>query len=141
MVYELIGFNTDSRYRDDVRWREYTTSEKRADEFGQIRKVQFSDSGHGIVFSAVPLKPGQRRKPIRRALMSHVPDELRRIKRESKWPADVRQLVAAARQVAARAGEPDPGLADSERKFERFDPVEVEARSYAALHAAVAELG
>lgn len=50
-VWELIGYNTDSRY-DDVRHREYTQSEKRADAFAQIPKIQFTDSGHGIVFAA-----------------------------------------------------------------------------------------
>jgi hypothetical protein len=100
MVYELVGFNTDSRYQDDVRWREYTTSEKRAREFEQIRKVQFSDSGHGIVFQAREMQRGEARKPIRRALTSHVPAELARIKRESKWPKEVRDLVDAARLLA-----------------------------------------
>ena len=61
MVFELIGFNTDSRYRDDVRHREYTTSTKKARLFERIPKIQFTDSGHGIVFAAVehkgPRKP------------------------------------------------------------------------------------
>ena len=52
MVYELIGYNTDSRYRDDVRHREYTMSAKKAELFRQIPKIQFTDSGHGIVFAA-----------------------------------------------------------------------------------------
>ena len=51
-VYVLEAYNTDSRYPDDVRWREYTTSRKRAELFNKIPKIQFSDSGHGIVFWA-----------------------------------------------------------------------------------------
>jgi len=61
MVYELIGYNTDSRYRDDVRHREYTTSKKKAELFAKIPKIQFTDSGHGIVFAAIEHRG--RRKP------------------------------------------------------------------------------
>lgn len=50
MVFELIAFNTDCRYQDDVRYREYTSSRKKADKFKEIPKIQFTDSGHGIVF-------------------------------------------------------------------------------------------
>ena len=56
MVYELIGYNTDSRYPDDIRHREYTTSLKKAMLFEEIPKIQFTDSGHGIVFAAIPHK-------------------------------------------------------------------------------------
>ena len=72
MVYELIGFNTDSRYRDDVRHREYTTSAKKAQLFGQIPKIQFTDSGHGIVFAASEHRG--RREPTRR--MDYVREQL-----------------------------------------------------------------
>lgn len=133
MVYELVGFNTDSRYRDDVRWREYTTSEKKAEQFGQIRKVQFSDSGHGIVFQAIPLDRGQRRKPERRALMSHVPGELARIKRESKWPDEVRDLVARARELTSRAGPPSDDVLTNH-------PKTIEGNLYDRLFAAVQAL-
>ena len=51
-VWLLEAFNTDCRYRDDIRYRAYTTSQRKADLFKQIPKIQFSDSGHGIVFSA-----------------------------------------------------------------------------------------
>ncbi|KKN44525.1 hypothetical protein LCGC14_0692050 [marine sediment metagenome] len=51
-VYLLEAFNTDSRYPSDVRYREYTTSKKRAELFDKIPKIQFTDSGHGVVFSA-----------------------------------------------------------------------------------------
>ncbi|MBU0959547.1 MAG: hypothetical protein KKB31_06380 [Nanoarchaeota archaeon] len=51
-MYELIGYNTDCRYSQDVRYRSYTTSKKKADLFNKIPKIQFTDSGHGIVFHA-----------------------------------------------------------------------------------------
>jgi hypothetical protein len=49
MIYELIAYNTDCRY-NDVRYREYTSSKKKAELFNQIPKIQFTDSGHGIIF-------------------------------------------------------------------------------------------
>ena len=49
MVYELVAYNTDQRY-DDVRYRRYTNSKKKAEAFEKIPKIQFTDSGHGIVF-------------------------------------------------------------------------------------------
>lgn len=51
MTYELLAYNTDCRY-DDIRYRSYTTSKKKAEAFENIPKIQFSDSGHGIVFVA-----------------------------------------------------------------------------------------
>ena len=50
MVWELLAYNTDSRYRDDIRYRDYTTNRKKAEAFNKIPKIQFTDSGHGIVF-------------------------------------------------------------------------------------------
>ena len=50
-TFLLEAWNTDRRYPDDVRYRAYTTSRKKAEAFGRIPKIQFTDSGHGIVFS------------------------------------------------------------------------------------------
>ena len=72
MVWELIGYGTDSRYLDDVRHREYTSSRKRAEMFKRIPRIQFTDSGHGIVFHAVEHRG--RRKPTRR--MDYVEEQL-----------------------------------------------------------------
>jgi hypothetical protein len=133
-TYELVGFNTDARYRDDVRWREYTTSAKRADEFGQIRKIQFSDSGHGIVFEARELPPGARRKPVVHGVTSHVPGELVRIKREMKLPQEVRDLLYWARAVVGRAGAPSDDVLENH-------PHEVPGDLYDRFYAAVRKLG
>ena len=69
-VYLLEAYNTDSRYPDDVRYREYTTSKRRAEAFAKIPKIQFTDSGHGIAFSAREHKGA--RKPTRTELSSYV---------------------------------------------------------------------
>lgn len=34
---------------DDVRYREYTTSSRKAKAFKAIPRIQFTDSGHGII--------------------------------------------------------------------------------------------
>lgn len=70
MIWELVGYNTDSRYASDVRYRSYTNSAKHAEAFGRIPKIQFTDSGHGVVFHARPHKG--KRKPIVLAVAAHV---------------------------------------------------------------------
>lgn len=54
----------------DVRYREYTTSAKKAELFKQVPKVQFTDSGHGIV-PHVKEHRG-RREPRNMILQDHV---------------------------------------------------------------------
>lgn len=71
-VWLLEGFNTDRRYSDDVRHREYTTSQTKAELFDRIPKIQFTDSGHGIVFSATP--HSGKRLPTRR--MDYVREQM-----------------------------------------------------------------
>lgn len=73
MVWELVGFSTEERGENAVRYRAYTTSERRALDFEQIPRIQFSDSGHGIVFQARRKAPG-RRKPVKH--MDYVGEQL-----------------------------------------------------------------
>lgn len=75
MIYVLEAYNTDSRYPSDVRFRKYTTSKKLADKFRQIPKIQFTDSGHGIVFSASEHKG--LRKPERGELAKYVREHMK----------------------------------------------------------------
>jgi hypothetical protein len=77
-VYVLEAYNTDSRYPNDIRYREYTTSKTRADLFNKIPKIQFSDSGHGIVFWSHEHKG--KRKELRRELSSYVFENLLKLK-------------------------------------------------------------
>ena len=76
-VYLLEGYNTDSRYSNDVRYREYTTSKRRAELFNKIPKIQFSDSGHGICFSATEHKG--RRQPCRTQLAHYVFEQMAKL--------------------------------------------------------------
>ena len=76
-VYVLEAYNTDSRYPNDVRWREYTTSKKRAELFNKIPKIQFSDSGHGIVFSA--REHQGRRKERRHEMVDYVCEQMAKL--------------------------------------------------------------
>jgi len=70
----LEGYGTDSRYGDDVRYRAYTTSQKKAEAFNRIPRIQFSDSGHGVVFAATELPPRAKRLPLRHSLADYVRD-------------------------------------------------------------------
>ena len=63
MVWELEAYNTDCRYSSDIRYREYTSSQKKAEAFQKIPKIQFTDSGHGIVFTAI-IHAGKRKPTI-----------------------------------------------------------------------------
>lgn len=80
-TWELIAYGTDSRYRGDVRCREYTTSARLANLWGQIQRIQWTDSGHGIVFAAKPHR-GRRLPTIPR--LDHASEELERLEAESK---------------------------------------------------------
>lgn len=55
-LWMLVAYNTENSL--DARYRIYSRSASRAAAFGKIPKIQFSDSGHGIVFNAreVPQK-------------------------------------------------------------------------------------
>jgi len=74
MVYELEAYNTDCRYSQDVRYREYTSSKKKAEKFNKIPKIQCTDSGHGIVFNS--REHNGKRKPIVKTLDSYVREHL-----------------------------------------------------------------
>jgi hypothetical protein len=73
-TWMLEGYSTDRR-SEDVRYRSYTTSQKKAEAFRRIPKIRFTDSGHGIVFSAFETT-GQPRKPIIRTLADYVSSHL-----------------------------------------------------------------
>lgn len=76
-VYVLEAYNTDSRYPTDIRYREYTTSEKRAGLFRKIPKIPFSDSGHGICFSATEHKG--HRLPRQTQLSTYVCEQMSKL--------------------------------------------------------------
>lgn len=46
--YMLEALNTETR--GDIRYRTYTRSEKQAKSFREIPRINFTDSGHGIIF-------------------------------------------------------------------------------------------
>jgi hypothetical protein len=59
----------------DVRYREYTTSKRKADLFAQVPKIAFTDSGHGIVPSV--REHCGRRQPRNMVLQDHVVDSIK----------------------------------------------------------------
>jgi hypothetical protein len=66
----------------DVRYREYTTSARKADLFKQVPKIRFTDSGHHII--PFVKETAGKRQPVIRHLREHVEDALRGIKREDR---------------------------------------------------------
>ncbi len=92
-VYILEAYNTDSRYPDDVRYREYTRCKERADLFNQIPRIQFSDSGHGICFSAREHKGT--RKELRHELSQYVFEQMLKLYTPKiKKPTKISELRA-----------------------------------------------
>lgn len=93
MIYELVGYNTDSRYPNDIRYRKYTSSEREAKLFGKIPKIQFSDSWHGIVFVAREHRGAK--QPIRTELSMYVYTELLKL----QPPKRMRKTVLTEAQI------------------------------------------
>jgi hypothetical protein len=56
--YMLLAFNTENR--SDIRFCDYTTSIAKVLAWERIPKIRFTDSGHGIVFTAIMLSPNKR---------------------------------------------------------------------------------
>jgi hypothetical protein len=65
----------------DVRYREYTTSAKKAEIFKGVPKIQFTDSGHGIV-PHVREKVKGPREPRNMMLGDHVQDYIKAVGRQ-----------------------------------------------------------
>lgn len=70
----------------DVRYREYTTSAKKAEIFRDVPKIQFTDSGHGIVPAVREHIKGPR-EPRNMMLADHVQDYIATIGRLPPKPA------------------------------------------------------
>lgn len=67
----------------DVRYREYTTSAKKAELFKDVPRISFTDSGHGIV-PHVREHRGHRFEPRNMMLADHVQDYIKAKGREVK---------------------------------------------------------
>jgi len=65
----------------DIRYREYTTSAKKADLFKSVPKVKFTDSGHGIV--PVVNEHHGKKLPRNMILQDHVVDAIKRLNSKS----------------------------------------------------------
>jgi phage-related protein len=69
-VYCLEMRNTQEW--SDVRYREYTTSVKKAERFKSVPKIKFTDSGHGIVHVVTERAGNGKRLPTDRTLVGYV---------------------------------------------------------------------
>lgn len=79
----------------DVRYREYTTSAKKAEIFKDVPKIQFTDSGHGIVPAVREHIKGPR-APRNMMLSDHVQSYITARGREVKRPTPRRREKTAA---------------------------------------------
>lgn len=66
-----LELRSTANWNTDIRYRQYTTSEKTVRFFKTFPKINFTDSGHGIVPS-VSLVSGSKRKPNIRSLWEEV---------------------------------------------------------------------
>lgn len=60
MVWCLEAYDTEMR---EARSRRYTTGDLTAEAWERIPRIDFTDSGHGIVFHALEHPRGKKRKP------------------------------------------------------------------------------
>jgi len=79
-VWVLIGYSTEDYGERSIRHREYTTSERTAELFEQIPRIQFTDSGHGICFTATA-HSGKRHST---RSMEHVATHMARLRKEAR---------------------------------------------------------
>lgn len=76
MAVYVMEMRSTENWSDDVRYRKYTTSAAKADRFKErVPRIQFTDSGHGIV--PIVRKHSGARKPEITLLRQHVEDALR----------------------------------------------------------------
>lgn len=83
----------------DVRYREYTTSEKKAEIFRGVPKIQFTDSGHGIV-PAVREHVRGPREPRNMMLADHVQDYIAAEGRKVKPARKAHKVMTPAEYAA-----------------------------------------
>jgi hypothetical protein len=95
-VWCLEAWDTEQR---EARTREYTTSDKLAERWERIPRIQFTDSGHGIVFQATAVT--RRGQQVGRR-MDHAVKHLREMRSDSaRRPARLSSAESALLEVLA----------------------------------------
>jgi hypothetical protein len=70
----VLELRSTADYKD-CRYREYTTSKRKADLFAKVPRIPFTDSGHGIV--PYVREHSGRREPRNMILQDHVVDSIK----------------------------------------------------------------
>lgn len=78
MIWCLEAYDTEMR---KARSRSYTSSRRTAEMFEKVPRIQFTDSGHGIVFIATQ-HSGRREPEMRHS--QHVDTHMARLRREAR---------------------------------------------------------
>jgi len=102
---------------DDVRYREYTTSARKADLFKAVPKIAFTDSGHHII--PVVKEHRGKRLPINRMLADHVIDAITAMGRQPRPPqpsakAQLRRAAAILNKLIAAYDQQRDPIPDSD---------------------------
>jgi hypothetical protein len=97
---------------DDIRYREYTTSKRKAELFKKVPRIRFTDSGHHII--PVVNEHHGRRQPRNMLLQDHVVDAIVALSKANTRPPITKILEAALKPfVEAYLREAEP-IGDSD---------------------------
>lgn len=117
----------------DCRYREYTTSARKAELFKSVPKIQFTDSGHGIVPHV--REHSGRREPRNMILQDHVVDAIKSLHktgpRHRAWRIldDCRALLEAIDHTVSLHGHMDRGTPLHDRLQRTLALLHEESRS------------
>ena len=112
MTTYVLELRSTADYKD-CRYREYTTSKRKADLFARVPRIPFTDSGHGIV--PYVREHSGRREPRNMVLQDHVVDSIKAMtqptlqtkrlcaRQQASVDPSHEMLVAGARSIANTA--------------------------------------
>lgn len=123
----------------DVRYREYTTSAKKAELFQRVPKIQFTDSGHGIV-PCVREHHG-RREPRNMLLQEHVVDSIKEMTKQKPAIAALPAPAGVEVTVHDIARIIEPGASGYTREYRYAVELAEELRSAFTILAKPAQRG
>lgn len=106
MIYCLEMRNTGDW--SDCRYREYTNGQRRAERFKKVSRIQFSDSGHGIIPVVTECKSRGCRGPEIDVLSDHVRETMAPPEPPPKRTSTAQRIaeaVAEEREACARVAD------------------------------------
>jgi hypothetical protein len=121
-VTYCLELRSTANWEGDIRYRAYTKSLKTVERFKTISKIQFSDSGHGIV--PVVSEDKFNRKPTIRTLWEYVEAHYEQC--DAKAKRDKRAIQSATRSALQMqldlAREEIARLTEELERYKKFGP-------------------